>query len=277
MEYIKKWRQRVQINQLNNNKKLFESKYKLEKVIGKGGFGVVFSGKRLKDNLPVTIKEVYSYECEIDKDPIEIILLQQVQDVPGVIKMLEYYKTKHSYYIVMEYFKGQELWQYIHQHKPLQENVIKHIFQQLVNIIIQCHNKGVFHRDIKDENILINNKLELKLIDFGCGTWLEKRVYKQINGTYIYHPPEWFWRRQYHPDSLTVWTLGIVLYALFYDQLPFQNQAEICNGKLKFNSEISSVAKDLVTLCLEYEPENRIPLLSILNHAWFNPVVEILE
>ena len=155
----------------------FQSQYKLKGVLGKGGFGTVHSGMRKSDGLPVAVKEVSKdkvLEYAIgDNIPLEIALMQQVSEVPGVIRLIDYFDMTDSYYIVMERFNSKDLFDFISEQGPLRENLAKQLFKQVSDIVVQCHSRGVLHRDIKDENLLIDlSTNQIKLIDFGSGTYL---------------------------------------------------------------------------------------------------------
>ena len=94
--------------------------------------------------------------------------MQQVKDVSGVIKLLDYFDTPDSFYVVMERFNSKNLFDFITEQGPLPEHLVRDLFMQLVDTVIKCHEKGVVHRDIKDENILIDiNTFKIKLIDLG--------------------------------------------------------------------------------------------------------------
>merc|ERR1712142_208524 len=153
-----------------------QSEYKLKEMLGKGGFGRVFSGVRISDGLEVAIKEVikdnrYQNDNKNQTDiPTEVALMQQVQNMEGVIKILDYIDDTDCYYIVMEKIHSKDLFDFITEHGPLPENFARNMFSEIVNTVINCRDCGVLHRVIKDENILVDlNTYNTKLIDFGSG------------------------------------------------------------------------------------------------------------
>merc|ERR1711953_482309 len=184
--------------------------------LGKGGFGVVYSAERRSDGMEVAVKEVSKDEKVMmgeDNIPLEVALMQQLQDVPGVIKLLDYYEMNHCYFIVMERFQCKDLFDFISEQGPLPETLAKELFKQILDTITTVHKRGIVHRDIKDENILIDPKtFKTKIIDFGSGDYIEDKVYTRFQGTRVYSPPEWINSRAYRPEGLTVWSLGVLLY-----------------------------------------------------------------
>ena len=167
----------------------FHKLYKLEDVIGKGGFGTVFSATRKKDKLPVAVKEVYKAKIikktADGKTPLEVALMEQVQNVEGVIRILDFFEMPESFFIVMEKFTCQDLFDYISERGALSEEAAREIFKQILETVLMCHNNGVLHRDIKDENILIDVKTQkIKLIDFGSGTYLHDGLYNDFEGNH---------------------------------------------------------------------------------------------
>ena len=88
-----------------------------------------------------------------------------------------------SFFIVMDRCRGQDLFDYISENGALKENQARILFKQLLNTVLMCHNNGVLHRDIKDENILIDaSNNQIKLIDFGSGTYLHDGLYNDFEG-----------------------------------------------------------------------------------------------
>ena len=168
-------------------KKDFHAQYVMKDQIGKGGFGVVYSATRKRDGLEVAVKEVSKDERVVTAAeglPLEVALMQQLQDVPGVIRFLDYFDMSHCFYIVMERFNSKDLFDFISEQGHLPEALARDLFRQLLETVVSCHNNGVVHRDIKDENILIDlNTFKIKLIDFGSGAFMEDRLYHEFQGT----------------------------------------------------------------------------------------------
>merc|ERR1711878_118571 len=265
-------------------KRDLESEYILKKLLGKGGFGRVLSAVRISDGLEVAIKEVikdnrYQNDNKNQTDiPTEVALMQQVQNMEGVIKILDYIDDTECYYIVMEKINSKDLFDFITEHGPLPENFARNMFSEIVNTVINCRDCGVLHRDIKDENILVDLKsFNIKLIDFGSGCEHNHheepdKVFKEFRGTRVYSPPEWILAGEYQADKLTVWSLGILLYDMLCGDIPFTTDHEICWSGLVWPSHLSLslAARDLIGQCLTADHRRRISLDSILSHDFFN-------
>merc|ERR1712061_494567 len=224
----------------------FSKLYKLGGELGKGGFGVVYAAVRRADK-------------------------HQVADVPGVIKILDWFESTESFFIVMEKFVGQDLFDYISERGPLKEPAARDLFAQVLETVLLRHNRGVLHRDIKDENILIEPRSkQIRLIDFGSGTYLIDGLYNDFEGTRVYAPPEWLLTRKYSASSLTVWSLGILLHDLVVGDIPFEEDEQILQGLPDWSNTtaLSPALKDLIRACLDTDPRSRLSLEQVASHPW---------
>ena len=262
--------------------KTFEEAYKVGKVLGKGGFGTVYSGLRVLDGKEVAIKHVARNKvvewASIGgrRVPLELKLLHSVQKVEGVIQLFDFFEAKDSFIYVMEKpSNSKDLFDYITENGALEEELAKNFFFQVTSTIVACHKRGVVHRDIKDENILVDLRTgKLSLIDFGSGAFLKESSYKDFDGTRVYSPPEWIKNGEYFGDQATVWSLGILLYDMVCGDIPFEKDEEICKAAISFRVEVSKECKDLILSCLTVKQEDRICLENILSHPWLRNLSE---
>ena len=107
----------------------------------------------------------------------------------------------------------------------LEEHELKPIFRQIVKAVQYCHQKGIAHRDIKLENILIMNKKLIKLIDFGFSINIKNKGRLNLFcGTPSYMPPEIVSKVAYYGKPADIWALGILLFKMLTGNFPFKGR-----------------------------------------------------
>ena len=266
---------------LERKKKRFYRSYKIGKLLGQGGFGSVYAGLCTQFETPVAIKRVSKTRFSKSQNkflfddqlvPLEYKLLKKVQCVKGVIHVHDFYQLEDENIYVMEKpDQCKDLKDYVRDNHPLSEKSARKLFNQIVKIVYGCHLKGVFHRDIKSDNFLVDGNGTVYIIDFGCGLEVKEEGYSSDDfwGTDEYIPPEVFNRRTYHAEPTTVWSLGILLYEILKDNLPFgSNEFSIQHNEVPYQPKFTLELQDLIIKCLKKYPTDRISLEDILNHSW---------
>ena len=151
----------------------------------------------------------------------------------------------------------------------LEEQLARSFFRQVVETVLACHGKGVVHRDLKDENLIVDFKTgKLKLIDFGSGALLKEEAYTDFDGTRVYAPPEWLLAGRYEAGPAAVWSLGVLLFDMVTGDIPWEKDVQIVASPLTFTRQLSPECRHLVTSCLTRRVQDRIPLRDILQHPW---------
>ncbi|CAD5221889.1 unnamed protein product [Bursaphelenchus xylophilus] len=263
-----------------NDIKIFKHEYQIEDEIGKGGFGTVYSALRLRDQAPVAVKfierqKIFEWGQIKEKQvPKEIFMLSLTTGIKGTVQMLEWFAIPDGFLIIMGRPKQFiDLYSLLSKHGPLSEMMALFIFKQLVNTVTECFKLKILHRDIKDENIVIDLETgNILLVDFGAATILEDSKPVKFQGTRLYCPPEWYTLSIYLGAEATVWSLGVVLYSMLNQQLPFLTERDVYTkhllGPLPKFTDYSKDVEDLINNCLTQEHDKRIKLNDLKDHSW---------
>ncbi|NXV65861.1 PIM1 kinase, partial [Molothrus ater] len=204
--------------------------------------------------------------------PLELVLLWKVSQpgFRGVVRLLDWFEVPKGFALLMERpQRCQHLWYFLHERRFLTEPVGRGLFCQVLEAMGHCSSRGVLHRHIQAENVLVDLATgEAKLIDFGCGTILQDTFYTRMSGTPEYSPPEWILSGCYHGQPATIWSLGILLYELLCGHLPFHTNKDIVWGQLFFLPWVSQECHHLIRWCLCMEPTDRPALEDLFEHSW---------
>ncbi|XP_030590543.1 serine/threonine-protein kinase pim-2-like isoform X2 [Archocentrus centrarchus] len=149
--------------------------------------------------------------------------------------------------------------------------------KQLVDAAIMMHNKGVFHRDLKTENLLLetgSSDLRVRIIDFGCGCWVQEEPQCVFSGTSAYAPPEFFTRGTYEAIPTTVWQLGALLYEMLYGVHQFRT-TRFVRKKRPFNKVLHKDCRNFLKQCLTRSPQHRATLEQIQQHPWLQDQTQV--
>ena len=252
--------------------------YAFKEDIGEGNFGKVKLGIFKKTGEEFAIKILSKKKIKIkmkNTDFKENEIITKFNHV-NVIFVFDIIEDSDNYYIVMEYCKSGELFDYIVDKQHLDEDEASIFFYQLINGVEYIHSLGVAHRDLKPENLLLTENKTLKIIDFGLshefkvGDFLKTKC-----GSPSYAAPEIIKGLPYDGFKTDIWCCGIILYAMVCGYLPFEGE----NNKILFknivecNPEIpgnlSEETQELISAILRPEPNDRITIDEIKNHDFY--------
>jgi serine/threonine protein kinase len=112
--------------------------------------------------------------------------------------------------------------------------------RQIVTTIIACHRHSVVHRDLKEDNLLVDLKTrKLSLIDFGAFIKEEEQAFTDFDGMRMYVPKERICCARYQARPATFWSLGILLFDMVQGEIPFEKDKEICSAELRYRKASS--------------------------------------
>jgi len=167
-----------------------------------------------------------------------------------------------------------DLFDYIEFNKEIPEKKIKKMFYQVCRAIQFLHHNNIVHRDIKDENIIVDEDCNTELIDFGSSTHFDRRkTFDTFCGTIDYASPEVLTGHPYVGPPQDVWALGILLYILIYKENPFYNVDEIISAKLRIPFVMSNESLDMIKKLLTRNERARISIDKLFEHPWFSDII----
>lgn len=200
---------------------------------------------------------------------------------PHVVQIYETFSTDEHVYIVMDYCAKGDLLDLINKHigdnqRGIGEAASRKIFNQLCQALRHIHNNGIVHRDLKCENVLLDENLDVKLTDFGFSCYVPDRgtLLKTTCGSYAYTAPEVIKCKSYDAFKSDTWSIGIILFAMANGRLPFNDaqlsemDEEMRMQRLKFERTISFDCMILIRKLLQYHPTNRPSVNEILEDSW---------
>uniref|UniRef100_W5MFV0 PAS domain-containing serine/threonine-protein kinase n=1 Tax=Lepisosteus oculatus TaxID=7918 RepID=W5MFV0_LEPOC len=265
----------------------FEEEYQPLSAVGKGAYGFVWRARRHADNKEVVVKFIKKSkivsDCWVDDPDMgrvsqEVAILARLQH-PNIIKVVEVFENESFFQMVMEkHGDGLDLFEFIERQPHLDEPLGSYIFRQLVAAVKYLRERGILHRDIKDENIIINTDFHIKLIDFGSAAFLKPgKLFYTFCGTLEYCSPEVLLGNPYEGPELEMWSLGVALYTLLFGENPFCEREETLEAQLRPPYEVSPELHTLMAGLLHPDPRQRITLEELLHSSWICQPINLAE
>ncbi|XP_013176784.1 PREDICTED: uncharacterized protein LOC106124547 isoform X2 [Papilio xuthus] len=251
--------------------------YQLEKTIGTGNFAVVKLATHVITKTKVAIKIID--KARLDEDNLkktfrEIAIMKRMRH-PHIVKLYQVMESAHTIYLVTEYASNGEIFDHLVSKGRMPESEAARIFAQMVAAVGYCHSRGVVHRDLKAENLLLDRDMNIKLADFGFSNeYSAGATLATWCGSPPYAAPELFEGRHYNGPKVDIWSLGVVLYVMVCGALPFDGSTlsdlrnVVLSGKFRIPYFMSQECEHLIRHMLVVDPEKRLSLRGVARHRW---------
>ncbi|XP_054840330.1 testis-specific serine/threonine-protein kinase 5-like [Eublepharis macularius] len=279
------------------------------KKIGAGAFSKVYLGYatqekmmqnyklasdlRSKRHSMVAIKIISTADAPVEYTkkflPREIYSLNVTYKHLNVVQLYEMYRNSKRTYLVLELASRGDLLEHINatsdrrEYPGLEEEEARRLFRQIVSAVAHCHNVGIVHRDLKCENILLDERGFIKLTDFGFANRysLKNSLMSTFCGSVAYTAPEILMSKKYNGELADLWSLGVILYAMVTGKLPFKERQphkmiHVIKQGLAFRQPISPECQNLIEGLLQLKPAARLGLQQVATHRWMLPATSAI-
>ena len=225
---------------------MIANRYEVFKHIGQGGMADVFLAMDTILNREVAIKILRSELCT---DPVSVVRFEREAQAattlshPNIVEIYDVGEYKGHRYIVMEYVPGRTLKQVIRSRGSLEPDEAIDTEKQLVSAVSEAHHKGIIHRDIKPQNIIVKSDGSIKILDFGIAIAKGNIQVTQANnvmGSVHYLAPE---LAKGKPASVQsdIYALGIVLFEMLSGDVPFKADSAVQVALMQMRNEMPSI------------------------------------
>lgn len=247
--------------------------------IGQGASGGVYTAYQVDTNENVAIKQM-----NLEKQPkkeliINEILVMKESSHRNIVNFIDSYLLQGDLWVVMEYMEGGSLTDVV-TYNMMSEGQIGAVCREVLQGLEHLHSKGVIHRDIKSDNILLSMKGDIKLTDFGFCAQINESNSKRTTmvGTPYWMAPEVVSRKEYGP-KIDIWSLGIMAIEMIEGEPPYLNESPIralylivTNGtpQLKDPDSLTPVFDDFLKWSLKVEVDQRATATELLGHEFLN-------
>lgn len=264
------------LNKEKNKPPVIVGNYSLGAVLGKGGFGTVYSGLDVENGDFVAIKQIYLQK--IPKDQLnsimqEIDLLKNLNH-SNIVKYITYVKTKEFLYIILEYVENGSLANIVKKFGKFPESLVCVYITQVLEGLVYLHEQGVVHRDIKGANILTTKEGVIKLADFGVATKFGDESAATVVGTPYWMAPEII-ELNGATTASDIWSVGCTVIELLTGQPPYYDLGPmpalfriVQDDYPPLPEGISPALKDWLMQCFQKDPMLRVSATKLLKHKW---------
>jgi len=211
----------------------------------------------------------------------EIYALSSLRNHRNIVKLHYHEELYDMMFLVMEYAPGKNLSQMLQKRGKFREQDARWIFAQVVSAVNYCHSRNIAHHDLKPANLIVDeHSMTVKLVDFGLcilNTPPGKKC-QVFSGTPLYCALEILLRKPYDPFAADVWALGVVLFEMLCDDLPWNAKTyeafvhKVAHEPVQYPMELSASVVRLISKMMEPRVCKRISLNDLATYSWLTDV-----
>ncbi|OLY84591.1 Protein kinase kin1 [Smittium mucronatum] len=205
------------------------------------------------------------------------VSISQLVIHPHICELKDIIINSDRYYLISELVVGKQLLEIIVKNGKLDEETSIHYSRQIASALMYLHKHSIVHRDLKIENIMVNNRNQIKLIDFGLSNLFSAQ--KQLStfcGSLYFAAPELLEAKQYYGPEIDCWSFGIIIYVLVCGKVPFDDvsisnlHARIKLGVFELPKFLSDSCKAIISSLIVVNPVNRATIGHAIASQWMN-------
>ena len=250
---------------------VLDGRYRIDALLGEGGMAAVMSAYDLKENRNVAVK-MLKEEMTDDKQAVKRFINESkaiaAMNHPNIVKVYDVVVASDTKYLVMEYIEGESLRDYMDRNGAIPFDKTVSILSQILDALEHAHEKGVIHRDIKPQNIIMMKNGKVVVTDFGIAKMADSEATgdEKAMGTVYYISPE-----QAEGSSIDersdLYSLGVTLFEMLTGKLPFTGENALDIAMKQINEEppsprdylptIPKGMEQIVLFALKKDPEER--------------------
>lgn len=264
--------------------------FSLLEYMGFGNFSEILHVEEIRTRKQFALKKLNKQRVSQLRKQADVLMekhaLSRLSDLPGVVKLYECFKDDFDLYFLTERIHGGELWEKC-KFFGMPEEEAQFYLRSIIHTLSQVHARGIVHRDLKTENILLTYEGNTKLIDFGTakdnehpeievpGNSMRNKKFENFVGTPHFMAPECVNNKE-STFSSDVWSLGCMIFFMLCGYPPFQGGSDylIFTKSLKvdysFPEFISECARDIISRCIALDAASRPSMEELKSHPFIS-------
>eukprot|EP01060_Flectonema_neradi_P009728 TRINITY_DN16938_c0_g1_i1.p1 TRINITY_DN16938_c0_g1~~TRINITY_DN16938_c0_g1_i1.p1 ORF type:complete len:275 (+),score=31.30 TRINITY_DN16938_c0_g1_i1:52-876(+) len=260
---------------------IFVGPYVLEETIGTGSTSKVKVGRHKQTGKKVAVKIVRKLLMQ-EEAPVKLLVEREVKILkllnhPNIMKMYDVMQTSTHLFIILEYLGNGELYDVVSQSILSPEEAFRY-FYQIITSVAYLHSQNICHRDLKLENLLLDDAGNVKIGDFGLASAIPRDRYLETAcGSPHYSCPEIMKAERYLGSAADVWSCGVLLFALTTGSLPFDADGDnidsllqkVRTGQYTIPQDLPANLRDLISKMLTVDGHERITLDKLQEHPYW--------